>query len=208
MVSHPLPGGPEKLNRNAPIARQIRSLRDIGVEVDVLSLDGSGKSKYTQAFPRLQEMSKKVDIVHAHYGFVGWLARLQLQAPVLVSFMGSDLKGIADQNGNLTLGSKLEIWSNKILAHLVNAIIVKSQEMADVLSMPKTHVLPNGVDTEIFQPNNKKSAKQELGWSLDEHYVLFPANPADIHKNFSLAENAVQHANFVSDKKNTSGAPQ
>ncbi|NNL87148.1 MAG: hypothetical protein HKP27_15905, partial [Myxococcales bacterium] len=61
----------------APLTRQLQSLRDAGVETEVLEVRGVPKLKYLQTLPALLERAKHVDLIHAHYAFCGWLARLK-----------------------------------------------------------------------------------------------------------------------------------
>jgi glycosyltransferase involved in cell wall biosynthesis len=35
-------------------------------------------------------------------------------------------------------------------------------------------VIPAGVDTELFQPIDRRAARRRLGWEEDAHYVLLP----------------------------------
>src|SRR4030042_1341411 len=96
MLTHELPS-PANANTIAPIAVQIESLRKCGVDIEVVQLLGRKKIKYLQTFPRFQRSIRSdVDLVHAHYGFCGMLARTQWRKPLVVSFMGSDLLGTPD----------------------------------------------------------------------------------------------------------------
>lgn len=62
-------------------------------------MKGTPKLKYLQRLPHLRTQAGSFDLGHAHYGYCGWLARSQTRAPVVVSFMGSDLLGTSDGNG-------------------------------------------------------------------------------------------------------------
>ena len=87
----PRPGKPNTL---APLARQVESLRGIGLDVKVLEVRGVKRLKYLQNLPRLWRMVDDCDVVHAHYTFCGWLAKAQRKRPLVVSFMGTDLMGV------------------------------------------------------------------------------------------------------------------
>ena len=171
----------------APVARQIESLRAIGVQMDVLEIKGIPRLRYLQALPSLRALARSVDLIHAHYGYCGWLARLQFSKPVVVSFMGNDLLGTPDAEGSLKPLSKLVVQVDRWLARIVDAVIVKSAEMAKVVAPVKAHIVPNGVDLQRFRPMDPYKTRALLGWPEGKRYILFPGNPDDPRKGFRLA---------------------
>lgn len=191
MVTVPLPTADDP-NTMAPLARQIDSLRQLGVEVNVLEIQGLPKLKYLQTIPRLRALAPHYDIIHAHYGFCGWLARLQKETPLVVSFMGDDLLGTPKEDGRLELISQVVVQLDRWFARWVDSVIVKSAEMAQVVAPIPAHVVPNGVNTELFKPLDRQLAKEKLGWSADKRYILFPGNPANPRKQYSLAQQVVE----------------
>jgi len=193
MVTAPLPT-PLRPGTWAAVARQIDSIRSLGIEVDVLEIEGLRGIKYLQALRRLSERSSRANLIHAHYGYCGWVSRLQRRKPVVVSFMGSDLLGVADTTGRITASSRVVVEIDRRLARLVDAVIVKSREMAHVLRPVVAHVIPNGVDLDAFQPLDRSAARDRLGWHDRKPRVLFPGNPALPNKGFPLARAAVDVA--------------
>jgi glycosyltransferase involved in cell wall biosynthesis len=193
VVTHPLPTTAHA-GTMAPVARQIASLRAIGVHVDVLELDGPGKLKYLRTLPRMHTMLAHADLVHAHFGYVGWLARMQLHRPLVVSFMGDDLLGTPDERGRLLLWSQAVVQLDRLFARMVDAIIVKSAEMARVVAPLRAHVIPNGVDVQTFAPQDRLQARHTLGWDAERRYVLFAGNPREPRKGYALATAAVECA--------------
>jgi glycosyltransferase involved in cell wall biosynthesis len=178
----------------APVARQIESLRALGVDVDVLQITGSPKLKYAAAVPRLRSRARSADLVHAHFGYCGWAARSQLSRPLVVSFMGSDLLGTSDARGRVTRWSRPVVAANRSLARLVDAVIVKSPQMAAVVARAGPQVIPNGVDTARFRPLDRVDARNRLGWSSEDRYVLFAGNPGNPRKAYPIARAAVDRA--------------
>jgi glycosyltransferase involved in cell wall biosynthesis len=178
----------------APVARQIESLRSLGVDVDLLQVTGSPKLKYAAAIPPLRSRAPSADLVHAHFGYCGWVARAQLSRPVVVSFMGSDLLGTSDARGRVTPWSRPVVTANRSLARLVEAVIVKSPEMAALVAPVGPHVIPNGVDTERFRPLDRGEARNRLGWSARDRYVLFAGSPGNPRKAYPVARTAVDRA--------------
>jgi len=193
IVTVPLPTL-DNPNTMAPLARQIQSLRDLGVQVDVLEVKGMSKFKYLQTLPALYAQVASVDLVHAHYGYCGWLARSQTRKPVVVSFMGDDLLGTPNEQGRVDPFSKLVVQINRWFARTVDAVIVKSAEMAEQVKPVRAHVVPNGVDMQTFRPIDSQEARLRLGWPEGKRYVLFPDDPDNPRKQFSLAQAVVKRA--------------
>jgi len=177
----------------ASVAHQIRSLRALGIGVDVLEIKGLPRVKYLQCLPRVRRLAPDVDLIHAHFGFSGWLARCQNKRPVVVSFMGDDLLGTPDGKGRVTRASRFAVALNRLMARVVDAVIVKSAEMARVVAPVRAHVVPNGVDLELFRPIDPATCRQQLEWP-DGRYVLFAGDPDNPRKGFPLARQAVDLA--------------
>jgi glycosyltransferase involved in cell wall biosynthesis len=193
MVTLPLPTA-ERPGTWAPIASQIGALRSSGIDVDVLEVSGPPKLKYLAAIRRLHARGVSHDLVHANFGYCGWVARSQLRAPVVVSFLGSDLLGTASQEGKVTPWSRAVVAANRRLARLVDAVIVKSAQMARLVAPARAHVIPHGVDTHRFRPLELAEARARLGWHQDGRYVLFAGHPANPVKAFGVAAAAVERA--------------
>jgi glycosyltransferase involved in cell wall biosynthesis len=183
----------DRHGRMAAVGRQIESMASIGVEVDVLEVRGRSKLKYLQSLPDLARRSRAVDLVHAHYGLCGWFARTNLGKPLVVSFMGSDLLGTAVGSGRPTRLSRVVVRLDRFLAGLVDAVIVKSWEMADRVAPVKAYVIPNGVDLRAFTPTPPIEARRRLGWTFG-HVVLFPGCVQEVRKGFDLARVTVERA--------------
>ena len=156
----PRPGQPGTL---APTVRQIESIRDLGIDVHVLEVRGVKRLKYLQRMKDLHSLARSVDLIHAHYGYCGWLARSQRNTPVVVSFMGDDLLGTPDAAGNISAFSKWVVQADCWLAHKVDAVIDKSAAMARIVAPVNAHVIPNGVDLNVFRPMDMRAAKAALG---------------------------------------------
>jgi glycosyltransferase involved in cell wall biosynthesis len=188
------PDPPARLATMASVARQIRSLRSVGVDVDVLQIEGLPRLRYAQCYPRVVARSRAADVIHGHYGYCGWLARGQLGRPVVVSFMGTDLFGVPRAGGGLKPSSRFVAQSGRWLARHVDATIVKTREMADAVAPAPTHVIPNGVDMTEFAPVGPDEARRSLGLDPATRYVLFGGNPAKAVKGYPLARATVDRA--------------
>jgi glycosyltransferase involved in cell wall biosynthesis len=179
--------------RMAAVERQIRSIAALGIDTNVLEVRGRRRLKYLETLPRLVRGSRSADLIHAHYGYCGWLARLNLRKPLVVSFMGSDLLGVATAAGTVTRTSRAIVGLDKLLARIADAVIVKSPEMAQTISRVKAHVIPNGVDLDSFVPFSRERAREELRWTSG-HRVLFPGCVAEARKGYELARAAADRA--------------
>lgn len=193
MLTSQLPT-PTQPGSMAPVWRQIESLRALGVQVQVQEITGTRGLKYLRSLTRLWALAPTVDLVHAHYGYCGWVARAQFSKPTVVSFMGDDLLGTPNEAGRVTPLSRLLVYADRRLARVVDAVIVKSPEMARVVAPVKAHVVPNGVDLRTFRPLDAHAARAELGWTEDRRYILFAGRPDNPRKGFPLAQAAVTSA--------------
>jgi glycosyltransferase involved in cell wall biosynthesis len=178
----------------APLARQIRSLVDLGIEIKMAEVHGPRIVKYPQSIPSIASQAMEVDVVHAHYCYCGWIARLCSRKPMVVSFMGDDLLGTPGSGGSIRWFSSPVIRTSRWLAQIVDAVIVKSSQMAAVVAPVQVHVVPNGVDLEAFRPVPVQRARSQLGWTPDRHYVLFPGDPHNVRKGFDLANAVIRRA--------------
>jgi teichuronic acid biosynthesis glycosyltransferase TuaC len=185
------------------IKRQIDSVRAAGIPCDVLYVRGyRGIWAYPLAAAKMLWSSlawrKRYKLVHVHAGETVLAARFHLGTPMLASYCGDDLLGTLAPDGK-PLGSSL-IRSALIRRHarFLTGTITKSAQMEQVL--PKAvrsdnEVLPNGVDTSVFAPMDRREAREQLGWDPDERVVLFAATrPSDPNKRLGLAEAACRLA--------------
>ncbi|MGD1104909.1 MAG: glycosyltransferase [Terriglobia bacterium] len=179
------------------VKAQMESLGPLGVEFDVLFINGrESKWNYLRGIRqvRRQLRAKRYDLIHAHFGLSGWVARLQSRVPVVVSFMGDDVLGRPTRSGRITLAGHFLRISGFILARLATSVIVKSRQMASKLRLPSAHIIPNGVDLNLFRPMEQAQARKMLGLDPGKKFVLFPYNPNEARKRFDLIQAAVSLA--------------
>ena len=179
------------------VQTQMESLRSLGVEFDTLFIDGrSSRWNYLRGIGQMRAMlrQKRYDLVHAHFGLSGWVARCQLGVPVVVSFMGDDVLGRPRRDGSITPYGRFLQASSYLLARMVTASIVKSAEMKSRLRLASAEVIPNGVDFSAFRPIDRNEARRELGLDPQKKYVLFPYDPAEQRKRYDLIQAAVAQA--------------
>src|SRR3984893_133594 len=172
------------------VRTQAESLKAAGIDVEMLVLkDRHRKLIYPKAILQLRQRlaNSSVDLVHAHYGFVGMVARTQWKAPVVVTYHGSDILGWINSRGERERLGALIAGMGRMLARCVDAAIVQSDEMARKLRGSSVYVIPHEVDLKIFQPTEKQQARTKLGLNPFKKYLLFAANPKVGVKRFPLA---------------------
>ena len=176
---------------------QMESLRPLGVEFDTLFIDGRiSRWNYLRGVRRMRALlrQKRYDLIHAHFGLSGWVARCQLGVPVVTSFMGDDVLGRPRSDGTITPYGRFLQASSYLLARMVGASIVKSAEMKRKLRLATAEVIPNGVDLDAFRPIDRNEARKALRLDLAKKYVLFPYDPAEQRKRYDLIQAAVAEA--------------
>src|SRR5579872_428103 len=88
------------------VKAQMESLRPLGVDYDVLFVNGRASTwNYLRGIFQMRRKlrAKRYDLIHAHFGLSGWVARFQTQVPLVISFMGDDVLGRPKRNGASTL---------------------------------------------------------------------------------------------------------
>src|SRR3954471_1049473 len=176
------------------IARQAEFLRRAGVDVEIFPFRGArNPANYLAAW---QEVHRRVgrggyDLVHAQFGQSG-LTALPKRIPLVVTFRGDDLEGIIGENGRYVPAGWLLRSVSRLVARQADAAIVVSEHMKRYLpSSVGAHVLPSGIDLELFRPEPQDDARRRLRLPSDQRLVLFVGNPALARKRFALAQAAV-----------------
>ena len=177
------------------IRSQMESLRPLGVDYSVLFVNGrEAKSNYWKSVGALHRMlrANSFDLVHAHMGLAGWVARCQFRLPLVVSFLGNDVLGKFTNIGRVTLYDRFLMASSFVLARMARAVIVKSDEMKKKLGLASAHVIPTGVDLGVFRPFSQTEARRALGLDQSTKFVLFPYDPKRGEKRYDLVVAAIQ----------------
>jgi glycosyltransferase involved in cell wall biosynthesis len=180
------------------IARQVRFLRAAGVDVDVFSFRGGRRPlRYLAAWAHLQLrlVRQRYDIIHAQFGQSGLLA-LPKRLPLVVTFRGDDLFGILGKGGRPTPAGRLLQWLSRRVARRADAAILVSAHLQRYLAASvATHIVPSGLDLDLFRCIPRDEARQHLGLPPDGRRILFVGDPADPRKRYDLAREAVERLN-------------
>ena len=178
------------------IVRQARCLEDAGVQVEVFPFRGAKHPlNYVTAWWRVRRRlaRERFDLVHAQFGQSALLA-LPKQLPLVVTFRGCDLLGnLSSRDGHLTAAGRMLQRFCQWVARRADAVIVVSAHMRRYLrhGVP-AHVVPSGIDFDLFRPVPRAAARVRLGLPADERLVLFVGNPHLPRKRFPLAQQAVE----------------
>ena len=162
---------------------QVEEIRKLGVEVEVFSFP-RGRQNYAPATRRLRRMLKRerFDLVHAHYGLVGWSALLAGARPLVVSFHGTDVRHpiVGPMSHRLA-------WRVDLVAAVSRALFSAEDGRAGLPPVPGSAVLSCGPDLRRFRQMPRAEARRRLGLDPDGRYLLFPADPARPEKRHDRA---------------------
>ncbi len=179
------------------VADQVRSLRDVGVTVDVVFADRAalGRRAYLQLARRIRGLVERSQphVVHVMYG--GVMADVVTRAvddrPVVVTFHGDDLQGNAGNGPLAALAGRYSTSASVRAARRAAGVVVVSPNLWERLTRSvgasSVWLVPNGVDLTRFVPRDRTECQETLGWSTRRAHVLFPARPARGEKRFDLA---------------------
>lgn len=170
----------------SPIAiNQGESLKQAGVKLEYFPVVGKGvKGYFRNVFHLRKHLSKnKYDLMHASYSLTAIMSALTFTSiPKVASLMGSDLH----MNRFWKSLIKLNTW------FFWKEVLVKSNEMKSILNLKKAHVIPNGVDLNLFKPINKTEAQIKINFNPLKKHVIFLSDPSRPEKNWKLAEESVK----------------
>jgi N-acetyl sugar amidotransferase len=152
---------------------------------DYFYIKGKGILGYLKNLDILKQKLRddKFDLIHAHYALSSLLANMQVKVPVVTTFHGSDIN----------------FWYLNILSSIVNvrssqSIFVSEKLKKKILisrNQDKMHIIPCGIDLNIFYPIDKQTARDYFKLSADRRYVLFSSSFSSKVKNYPLAHKAI-----------------
>ena len=176
------------------ITRQVEFLKRAGVDVDVFHFKGAKRlTNYISAWRRLRTHAngKHYDLVHAQWGQSAALA-MPKSLPLVITFRGNDLEGIVGKDGKITFLGRIQRSVSKMMARFADEVIVVSDSLATHLKRTDFHVIPSGLDLEMFRPMPVAEARSFLGLPPDKKLILFAASTIDNpRKRYWLAKEAV-----------------
>lgn len=162
---------------------QVDEVRRRGIEVDLFVFP-RGRNEYLPATRRLRALLRRerFDLVHAHYGLAGWVAKLAGAKPLIVTFHGTDVRH--HLVGHL---SRRLAWRVDLVAGVSRALFEAEDGRPGLPAVPGSAVLPCGPDLRRFEPLPRAEARRQLGLDPEARYLFFPANPARPEKRHDRA---------------------
>jgi glycosyltransferase involved in cell wall biosynthesis len=188
---------PERPANGTFVKYTIDGLRERGVRCDVLLIRGyRGLRAYLLCCLAMSLMSLskryRYRLIHSHGGETALVARFFIGAPVLASYLGSDILG--PQQGSTR--ERIKCWLRSTILHhharLMTVTTTKSTEMAECLPhsvRERNWVIPDGVDRTRFYPIARETARRQVGWPSEEITVISVGNHVAL-KRLWLAEQA------------------
>jgi N-acetyl sugar amidotransferase len=156
---------------------------------DYFFIKGKGILGYLKNLEKLKQKlrSDKYDLIHAHYALSSLLANMQVKVPVVTTYHGSDIN----------------FWYLNIISSLVNVRSLQSIFVSEKLknkiliggNNKKMHIIPCGIDLDLFYPVDKQAARKHFNLSPDKKYILFSSSFSSQVKNYPLARRAVEQLN-------------
>jgi teichuronic acid biosynthesis glycosyltransferase TuaC len=154
-------------------SRQLKQGMDqLGIEADYFPVAGTfSRWNYLKAALKLFWFSLRgdldsYDLIHAHYGYNGVVARCQWHKPVVLTLMGSDVY------------RKYERPIARVLVRMVSAVIVPGAQMKALINKHPADVIPCGIDLDTFVPMDRDQMRRKHNLPNGKKLVLFPYNPA------------------------------
>jgi glycosyltransferase involved in cell wall biosynthesis len=178
----------------------VDGVRAQGVACDVLFIRGyRGAVAYLAGaiacFAVTLAEPRRYRLAHCHGGETALVARFFWGAPLVASYLGTDLLGV-QIGGDLRTRTMYWLRSTLIRRHasLMAATTTKSTEMESLLgarARTRNTVIPDGVDRERFRPRDRSSACARVGWDARVRNVLFAGRVDAVEKRLWLAREAI-----------------
>lgn len=116
---------------------QMQSLIDKGLKINYGHFSNRKSIlKLWHAGLKIRRMCKndKYDLIHVFWGSTTALMTVIFSTkPVIISFSGSDLLGLKNSKGKITLSGRISKALSIIAAYLADSLITKSEEMKETL---------------------------------------------------------------------------
>ncbi|MFN2467821.1 MAG: glycosyltransferase [Gaiellaceae bacterium] len=174
LVSQMYPG-PDDPDLGAFVAQLESALADRGHEIEraVVERRAGGRRRHLGLALRTRAAGRRFrpDVVYAHFLVpAGLAARLTLDAPLVVTAHGQDVRNIGRIPGVRA--------ATRLVVRRASAVIAVSNHLRLELEAKvpeargKVHVIDSGVDLERFRPADADAARAEVGWTGEGPFFL------------------------------------
>src|SRR5580765_1399331 len=144
--------GPSDPDLGVFVAQLERALRERGHEIELAVLDSraGGKRRYAGLARRVRNAAKP-DVVYAHFLVPAGLIASQVDAPLVVTAHGRDVRNVGTIPGITTLTRRVVQRASTVIA--VSDYLRRELETKLPAARGKTEVVDSGVDLERFSPS-------------------------------------------------------
>lgn len=159
LVSQMYPG-PADPDLGAFVRQMELALRARGHELDLAVLDrrGGGKLRYLELAKRVRA-ARVPDVVYAHFLVPSGLLAARVDAPLVVTAHGRDVRNIGSVRGVKALTQQVVARASSVVC--VSDYLRRELEAKLPSARGKTHVIDMGVDTERFRVRGGEPLRQE-----------------------------------------------
>jgi glycosyltransferase involved in cell wall biosynthesis/thymidylate kinase len=164
---------------------QAEALRREGAEIDVLLVNGrKNRINYLWGIWRFwkQILTHDYDVIHAHYFYSGFIARLQNMLPIVLTHHGPEVFMTRER------------YPARAITPFMDKIILVSPEQKRRMGHQTAAVIPCGVDFETFRPVPRDEARQKLNLPEDKKFVLWAGEYFRPIKRWDIVQAAVAKA--------------
>jgi teichuronic acid biosynthesis glycosyltransferase TuaC len=178
------------------VVRQVRKLKEQGVDIDLVHNRGSASIKrYWKNYLKCRRLLKqnKYDLIHAQWGQSA-LAVLGSKLPLVVTFRGDDIEGIFNNQGKYGISSYILQFIGRFVSFISSYNIVVSGHMLPKLwdwRKQPSSIIPSGIEFSRIPKITKMEAKEKWALPLDKKVIIFPNDVNTKRKRFDLVEKAV-----------------
>ena len=144
--------GPADPDLGVFVAQMARALRERGHEIELAVLDrrSGGKRRYAELASRVRRAAKP-DVVYAHFLVPSGLIATQVDAPLVVTAHGRDVRSVGSIPGVARLTRRVVTKASAVIA--VSDYLRRELEAKLPDARGKTAVVDSGVDLERFSPS-------------------------------------------------------
>lgn len=183
---------------SAVFKRQMESLRRDGCEIEMFFL--RSRTDMAELFRERCRLRTRIaefrpNLVHANMGtMTAFFCVVSTRLPLIISYRGSDLnpRGPEDTFWRWLFGHVL----SQVSALRAASIICVSKGVRSKLwwRLDRAHVMPTGVDPQLFRPMPREEARKRMGWGNGERVVLFSAGVTARNKGIELVLGSMEVA--------------
>jgi glycosyltransferase involved in cell wall biosynthesis len=171
------------------VKNQVEALRETGLDVDVIAIDNpnKGKANLLKKYGKwaltflvhLLFKGRRTAVVHAHYVFPsGWLAKWYKKlfgARMIVTAHGGDIDQMVRKNQRiLNMTKSILAEADEVIA--VGEELFAALEKDFAVPREKLSLINMGVNLDVFQPLDKREARERCGLSNNQTPLLFTGN--------------------------------